>query len=100
MLLVRHRVEQRANACSVIVKAEVSRREDRSSFAPALEQVRQDANHVACFLRIGGYQHLVFEQLQQVRRVGPGLDELLAFAVLLGGRHVEQAEILRNVFGD
>ena len=84
MLLVRDRIEQCANTRCVIVKAEVCRRENRRKLAPALEQVSQDANHVTRFLRIGRYQHLIFKQLQQMRRIGPRFDEFLALAILLG----------------
>jgi hypothetical protein len=100
VVLVGDGIQQRADARGIVIQPEVSGREHGHGFATALVEIGQDANHVARFLRVSGDQHLFFKQAQQVRGIRPGLSELLALAILLGGRHVQQAEVLGDVLGD
>ena len=62
MVLVGNRFEQRADARGVIVQPEVGGGEHRHGFATALVEVGEDADQVARFLRVGGDEHLFFEQ--------------------------------------
>ena len=100
MVLVGDGFEQRADARGVVVQPEVGGGEHGHGLATALVEVGEDADQVARFLRVGGDEHLFFEQAQQVRRVGPRFGEFPALAFLLGGRHVEQAEGFGDVLRD
>ena len=64
----------------------------------ALEKVGEDADEVARFLSVRGNKDLIFQQLQEVRCVWPGLDEVGALSILLRGRNVEKAEVLGDVY--
>ena len=96
---VRHRVEQRGDAAPVVVEAEVGGGDQRA-VGVALEQVGEDADQVAGLLRLGGDQHLVFEELHEMRRERPAARELAPQAVVLGGRRLGQAQVLRHVDAD
>ena len=100
MVLIRHGFQQRADARRVIVQPEVGGGEHGNSLATALVEVGKDADQVARFLRIGGNQHLFFEQAQQVRRVRPRFGEFAALALLLGRRHIQQTEGFGDVLLD
>jgi hypothetical protein len=99
MLLVRDGVEQRPDLRVRVVEPEIGRRQDRGRFAPALEQIGEDADQIARFLRVGRHKNLIFQQLKQLRRERPRLDEVLSFAILLDRGDGEQAKIFRNVNG-
>ena len=53
-------------------RPEVRSSEHRVTFATLFVEVGQNANHVARFLRVGGNQHLFFEQAQKMRGKRPG----------------------------
>ena len=100
VVLVGDGFEQRADPRGVVVQPEVGGGEHGHGLATALVEVGEDADQIARFLRVGGDEHLFFEQAQQVRRVGPRFSELPALAFLLGGRHIEQPEGFGDVLRD
>ena len=59
-------VEQGADARAVVVQSEIRGREQRRHLSSTLIEVGQDPDEVACFLGIGGDQHLLFEQAKQM----------------------------------
>ena len=96
VVLVGDGVEQRADAGRVVVEPEVRGGEDRRALATALEEVGEDADQVARFLRVGGDQHLIFEQPQQMRRERPRLDEIACACDRARRRHSRAAGSTRR----
>jgi hypothetical protein len=57
VVLVRDSLKQCANARSIIVQPEIGRGEQRGILTTTLEQVRQDSDQIARFLRVGSDEH-------------------------------------------
>ena len=83
--------QERSNAAFFVGDIEVGGGDDRRLFATGFEQVNEDANEVAGFLRLRGDEHLVFEQAHQHGRVGPRFDKFGRVSL-----HVARAESPRG----
>ena len=49
----------------------------------SLEQVREDANKISCFLGLGGNEDLILKQLHEVRSKGPSFHKVLVNLIML-----------------
>ncbi len=97
MVLVGDRIEQGGDAAVLVVEPEIACREDGLLVARAFMQISQDADQVSRALRAGGDQDLVFQQVHQVRGIGPCLQKFLAHLGLVRRGDRLEAEVFANV---
>jgi hypothetical protein len=72
---------------------EVRRGQYRYHVAAAFVEAGQDLDEVTVFLRRGGDEDLIFQQLQQMGREWPCLDEFAADDRMLRGGHFGQPQV-------
>ena len=92
VMLIRDGIDECRDATLFVVDAKISSSDDRPRFAVALVQLREDSNEVPRFLRVRRNEHLVLEELHQVRCEGPPFNELLATTRVFTRRHVHEAQ--------
>jgi hypothetical protein len=68
-------------------------------FAVALEQIGEDANQITRFLGVSGDKHLIFQELEKMRRKRPTFRKFVSLALMLRRRNGKESvffDVLRG----
>ncbi len=96
-MLVGYRVEQGADGVLLVIDWKIGRGQDRRFVTALLKEVSEDQDQVPRLLRAGGHKHLVFEQLEELRRERPRIVERPSDFRMVRRRRLRQARVLRDV---
>jgi hypothetical protein len=89
-------VDQRADGALIAIDSEVSGGQNGTGVAGDLERLNEELDEIASFLRLGCHEHLVVEELQELGREWPRLDEIGLLLIGFGNRHLTHAARIRG----